>query len=85
LRVLEDNYNIKSLGLAVKMAATEVMFEKGAFDPVLFGEASYSSQNYPVSDILTGMRTEKIHGKAGVRKKMLPGTELELAPRATNY
>lgn len=77
LKVLEDNLDIRAIGMASKMAATEILFEKGAFDPVLFGEAGYSNQDYPVSDVLTGMHTEKIQGKAGIRKKFLFGTEIE--------
>jgi outer membrane protein TolC len=77
LKVLEDNLDIQAIGMASKMAATEILFEKGAFDPVLFGEAGYSNQDYPVSDVLTGMHTEKIQGKAGIRKKLLFGTEIE--------
>ncbi len=78
LAVLEQNLNLKSLGMAVKMAATEIMFEKGAFDPTLFAEAGYTNQDYPISDILTGAHTEQIKGKAGIKTKLLFGTELEI-------
>lgn len=77
LRTLENSPAIKAVGYAIKSAAQEVLFEKGVFDPVIFGEAGYSNQEYPVSDVITGMNTEKIQGKAGIKKKLLFGTEIE--------
>lgn len=82
-RSLEHSFEVKDLTLNPRIQATNIGVAGAEFDTEIFGEGSFDHIDEPTGTTLTTGTTgrlieERVEAEAGLRKKLLTGTEVEL-------
>lgn len=82
-RSLEHSFEVKDLTLNPRIQATNLGLANSEFDTEIFGEGAYDHIDEPTGTTLTTGTTgrlveDRIEAEAGLRKKLVTGTELEI-------
>lgn len=74
---LENNLGLQVGRFDPLIQKTRISFEKGIFDPTVFGQANFDNNTFPTSTTIAGTRVETLGVSVGLRQRIPIGGQLE--------